>query len=169
MGFERASIVEITKAAGVAQGTFYVYFESKQSLFAQLVDTLGASLRQALADATAGLDSPMAVEEAGFDAFLEFIQAHRHLYKIVRQAEFVDEELYRRYYARLAEGTIRSLELAMADGEFVARDAEAIAYTLMGIFDFIGMRWVLWEGKLPPPQVRESVLSFIASALTPRT
>ncbi|MGH1345368.1 MAG: TetR/AcrR family transcriptional regulator [Nannocystales bacterium] len=168
MGFERASIVEITKAAGVAQGTFYVYFESKQSLFAQLVDALGASLRQALADATVGLDSRMAVEEAGFDAFLGFIQAHRHLYKIVRQAEFVDEELYRRYYTRLAEGTIRALESAMAEGEFVTRDAEAIAYTLMGIFDFIGMRWVLWEGKLPPPQVRESVLSFIAAALSPR-
>ncbi len=168
MGFERASIVEITKAAGVAQGTFYVYFESKQSVFAQLVDALGESLREALAAATTGLDSRMAVEEAGFDAFLGFIQSHRHLYKIVRQAEFVDEELYRRYYTRLAEGTVRSLTLAMDEGEFVPRDAEAIAYTLMGIFDFIGMRWVLWEGRLPPPAVRESVLSFIAAALTPQ-
>ena len=29
-GYEKASIVEITRTAGVAQGTFYVYFESKK-------------------------------------------------------------------------------------------------------------------------------------------
>jgi len=164
-GFERASIVEITKTAGVAQGTFYVYFESKQIVFAQLVDTLGESLRAELRQATAGLDSRMAVEEAGFDAFLAFIQTHRHLYKIVRQAEFVDEALYRRYYARLAKGYVQGLESAMEQGEFAALDAEAIAYALMGMFDFIGMRWVLWEGTLPPPRVRNAVLSFLRSGL----
>ncbi len=165
IGFDRASIGDITKGAGVAQGTFYVYFESKHSVFAQLVDTLGESLRRALREATAGLSSRMAVEEAGFDAFLRFIQTHQHLYKIVRQAEFVDEALYRRYYARLAAGYVRGLESAMDAGEFAALDAEAVAYALMGVFDFVGMRWVLWEGTLPPESVRRSVLSFLASGL----
>ena len=58
-GFERASIVEITRTAGVAQGTFYVYFESKHSVYAQLVDTLGRTLRQRLAEAVTGLESRM--------------------------------------------------------------------------------------------------------------
>ncbi|MBV1860066.1 MAG: TetR/AcrR family transcriptional regulator [Nannocystaceae bacterium] len=165
MGFERASIVEITKTAGVAQGTFYVYFESKHIVFAQLVETLGDSLRSELRQAIAGLDSRMAVEEAGFDAFLAFIGAHRHLYKIVRQAEFVDEALYRRYYTRLAKGYVRGLESAMDHGEFASLDAEAVAYALMGMFDFIGMRWVLWEGTRPPAHVRDAVLSFVRSGL----
>jgi len=167
-GFERASIVEITKAAGVAQGTFYVYFESKHLVFAQLVETLGRNLRQQLAEAVTGLDSRLAVEQAGFEAFLAFIQEHRHLYKIIRQAEFVDEALYRSYYTRLAEGYVQGLEAAMSEGEFAALDAEAIAYALMGIFDFIGMRWVLWEGKLPPVRVRRDVLDFVASGLLAR-
>ncbi len=167
MGFERASIVEITRTAGVAQGTFYVYFESKQSVFAQLVDTLGKRLRQRLAEATAGLPSRLAVEEAGLEAFLSFIQEHRHLYKIVRQAEFVDEALYRRYYARLAEGYVRGLKEAMDAGELAKYDPEAIAFALMGIFDFLGMRWVLWEDKLPPAAVRRDVLRFVAEGLRP--
>ena len=53
----------------------------------------------------------------------------------------------------------------MSEGEFSTLDPEAIAYALMGIFDFIGMRWVLWEGQLPPPEVRQDVLTFIASGL----
>lgn len=165
LGFERASIVEITRTAGVAQGTFYVYFESKHSVYAQLVDTLGRTLRQRLAEAVAGLDTRMQVEEAGFEAFLEFIQEHRHLYKIVRQAEFVDEALYRSYYAKLAEGYANGLRAAMSEGEFATLDPDAIAYALMGIFDFIGMRWVLWEGRVPPPEVRRDVLAFLGRGL----
>lgn len=38
-----------------------------------------------------GLTDRMAVERAGFRAFFQFIGAHRNLYRIVRQAEFVDE------------------------------------------------------------------------------
>ncbi len=164
-GYERASIVEITKSAGVAQGTFYVYFESKYAVFVQLVDTLGETLRQELADAVAGLSSRLEIETAGFEAFLSFIEKHPHLYKVIRQAEFVDEELYRNYYVRLAQGYAAGLRKAMAEGEFTQLDPEAIAYALMGIFDFIGMRWVLWEGQLPPEEARRDVMAFIASGL----
>ncbi len=164
-GFERASIVEITRTAGVAQGTFYVYFESKKAIFAQLVDTLGRQLRQDLAEATAGLDSRMAMEEAGCDAFLRFIEEHRHFYRIIRQAEFVDEALYRDYYDRVAQGYIVGLRKAMDAGEFIELEPEAVAYALMGIFDFLGMRWVLWDGRLPPRKIRQDVLRFISRGL----
>ena len=36
LGFYDASIVKITEAAGVAQGTFYLYFASKQEIFEEL-------------------------------------------------------------------------------------------------------------------------------------
>lgn len=36
-GFDGASMGEIARAAGVSKGTLYVYFDSKQALFAELV------------------------------------------------------------------------------------------------------------------------------------
>ena len=33
LGYHEASIVKITEAAGVAQGTFYLYFAGKQEIF----------------------------------------------------------------------------------------------------------------------------------------
>ncbi|MEO5805491.1 TetR/AcrR family transcriptional regulator [Devosia sp.] len=38
LGFEAASMNEITKEAGVSKGTIYVYFENKEELFTALVD-----------------------------------------------------------------------------------------------------------------------------------
>lgn len=160
-GFERASIVDVTRGAGVAQGTFYVYFTDKQAIFSELVAELGHDLRRHIARAVEGLADRMAVERAGFRAFFQFIGAHRNLYRIVRQAEFVDEELYRDYYRRLAAGYASGLEAAMGAGQVSRLDAETLAYCLMGIGDFLGMRWVLWEERDPPAHVIDTMTALI--------
>ena len=154
-----------SRTAGVAQGTFYLYFGGKKAIFAELVDELGATLRRTLAAAVEGLDDRLAIERAGLVAFLHFVQEHKNLYRIIRQAEFVDEALHREYYRRLAQGYRDGLAKAMARGEIRALDPEAIAYALMGIFDFMGMRWVLWEGRLPPAKTIDDVFALIRAGL----
>src|SRR5690242_9455567 len=134
-GYERASIVEITRRAGVAQGTFYVYFPDKKTVFVELVKDLSHRLRQDVAAAIAGTADRVEVERAGFAAFFAFAQTHRNLYKIVRQAEFVDEELFRWYYRCLAEGYTRGLAQAIEAGQIRRLDPECLAYCLMGIGD----------------------------------
>jgi AcrR family transcriptional regulator len=160
-GFERASIVDVTRGAGVAQGTFYVYFSDKRAIFTELVSELGHDLWRHIAEAVEGLSDRLAVERQGFRAFFEFIGAHRNLYRIVRQAEFVDEELYRGYYRRLAAGYSAGLEAAMDAGQVSRLDPETLAYCLMGIGDFLGMRWVLWEERDLPAHVIEAMTAFI--------
>jgi len=148
-GFDRASIAEITSGAGVSQGTFYCYFVDKKAVFVALIDELGREMRAALRAATSGLTDRLAIEREGFRGFFRFVAEHRDLYRIVRQAEFVDEGAYRAYYVRLAAGYTRGLRRAMDAGQLRRADPEQIAWCLMGIGDFLGMRWVLWEDEAP--------------------
>lgn len=164
-GYEAASIVDITRAAGIAQGTFYLYFPSKKAVFTELVGELGTKLRRTLAAAVDGVDDRLEVERAGLHAFLGFVREHRNLYRIIRQAEFVDEALYRDYYTKLAEGYRQGLAKAMSRQQIRKLDPEAVAYALMGIFDFLGMRWALWENELPPRRVLDDVFSLIRNGL----
>jgi AcrR family transcriptional regulator len=166
-GFERASIVDITRAADVAQGTFYVYFESKKEIFTELVESLGHALRVRLAEAVQTEGDRETQDKAAFSAFLSYVAEHRHLYRIVRQAEFVDEDLYRAYYRKLADGYIRRLQPEMAAGRIAKIDPETLAFTMMGIFDFLGMRWALWEGRMPPKRALDDVFAFIGRAMAP--
>lgn len=170
MGYERASIVEITRAAGVAQGTFYVYFPSKKAVFVELVWELNRKLRRSLREATDALVDPdrFELERVGALTFLRFVREHKNLYRIVRQAEFVDEELFREYYRELSAGYRRGLEQSMANGEIRRFDSEALVYMLMGILDFVGMRWVLWEDELPSEAVIEDMVGFIRDGLRKR-
>ena len=46
LGFDRAQISEITEAAGVAHGTFYVHFQSKDDLIHLLVDRINGRIRR---------------------------------------------------------------------------------------------------------------------------
>lgn len=164
-GYDQTSIADITQRAGVAQGTFYIYFADKKAILVELVRELSHSLRQEIAQATAGHTDRLAVERAGLRAFFDFTHRHRNLYKVVRQAEFVDEEVYRSYYRRMAEGYVRGLAQAMDAGQIRRLDPECLAYCLMGLGDFLGMRWVLWNEEGMPDDVFESMMAFIRRGL----
>jgi AcrR family transcriptional regulator len=164
-GYDGASIAEICRLAETALGSFYVYFPDKKAAFVELVDSLGARLRADLAAAVAGLEDRLEIERAGLRAFFAFAGEHRRLYRIIGQAEFVDEEVFRRYHDRLAEGYIRGLEQAMDAGQIQKLDPEIVAYSLMGIADFLGMRWVLWEDTADIDHVVDTVMAMLRSGL----
>src|SRR2546429_4819203 len=84
-GYHGASVTEITRAAGVAQGTFYLYFRGKKEIFLDLVGSLGSRLIGLTLDAGAGLHSYAERERFGFKAFFDFIRGHRHLYRIIQE------------------------------------------------------------------------------------
>jgi AcrR family transcriptional regulator len=167
-GYEHASIADITREAEVALGTFYVYFPDKQSIFVEVVDELGARLRRLIAEAAAKCEDRMEVEREGLRAFFQFVGSNRNLYRIVRQAEFVDEACYRRYYDRFAKGYVSGLVRAMEEGEVRRMDPEALAYCLMGLGDFLGMRWVLWEGEGGLEHVVDTAMDFIRHGMDAR-
>src|ERR671921_2158338 len=48
-GFSESSIVGITQRAGVALGTFYTYFDSKEAVFQELVRDMSGQVRDHVA------------------------------------------------------------------------------------------------------------------------
>ena len=150
----------------MGQGTFYLYFASKLDIFRALVRWLGHSLRAAIAQGVAVETTRIDVELTGFRVFFAFIEQHRHAYRIVKQAETVEPAVYREYYELLAEGYRDGLRLAMVRGEIAHyRDPEAVAYMLMGIGDFLGMRYLLWADGQVPEAVQADLDRFLRAAL----
>lgn len=161
----RVSIADITREAGVGQGTFYLYFPSKEAIFRELVEERGHELRAHTRLATAAASNRIEAEQAGFLAFFDFIAQHTSLYRIVRQAEFVDPAVFRGFYEAMAEGYSTALSEAMERREIAQTDPEVLAYCLMGMGDFLGMRWVVWTGEQMPPETFRVAMQVIESAL----
>ncbi len=147
LGYHDASIVKITEAAGVGQGTFYLYFTGKKEIFDELVLDLNHRVRQAMTEAAARGVTRAEKEQRGFAAFFRFTAEHPALYRIIRQAEFVSPETLHAHYDRLTSGYVAGLRAAMEAGEIEDGDPEVLAWALMGIGELIGMRWILWAGN----------------------
>lgn len=143
-GYSEASIVRITEAAGVAQGTFYLYFSGKLEIFEELVEDLNRRVRHAMTEAAVGATTRIESERAGFRGFFEFTAQHPALYRVVREAEFVSPSALRLHYTRIVDGYISGLGTARDNGEVGDIDPGIVAWILMGIGEMVGMRWVLW-------------------------
>lgn len=178
MGYYEASVSEITRRAGVAQGTFYIYFHSKRETFVELVEDIGERLRTATSAAIQDEPDRIAAERKGFEAFFRFVYEHRRIYRIVEEAGRVAPEAAREYYRRISLGYERGLASAMRDGQLRPGNEEGLAYALMGIGHFLALRWLIWPSEeeaaeqaadaspsVIPDAVLESVMSFIARGL----
>ena len=164
-GFHAAAISQITQTAGVAQGTFYVHFTSKEELFTQLVADISRSLRHEMTRAASGASDRLAAERAGLVTFFDYTQRHPGLYRIVQEAQFVDPPSYRRYYQRLADGYARALAKAADAGEIAPGDSAARAWALMGVGHFLGLYHCQWQGTVPGAATLDAAMDFIAHGL----
>jgi AcrR family transcriptional regulator len=166
LGYHDASIVKITEAAGVGQGTFYLYFASKKEVFDELVLDLNHRVRQAMTEASSQGTTRAESELLGFTAFFRFTAEHPALYRIIRQAEFVSPETLHLHYERLTGGYVAGLRQAMERGEIASGDPEVLAWALMGIGELVGMRWILWAGEQDlPAGVSEQLAAIIRRAI----
>ena len=143
-GYHGASVTEITRAAGVAQGTFYLYFRGKKEIFLDLVDDLGTRLRAVTLEASAGAGSYSEAQERGFEAFFEFARGHRNIYRIIQECDRVGPTTYRRFYALLADTYKRGAEAA-GKGELADIDPEVLAYCMLGVGHFVALRFLMWD------------------------
>lgn len=166
-GYNDASIGHITSEAGVAQGTFYIYFKTKEEVFSELVLEMGRLVRHTISEATLGVENRLEAEKAGLTAFLEFVQAHPDLYRIVQEALFVDPGAYRAYYSAFADGYRSGLSEAQMAGQISAGDPDTRAWALMGIARALGEQLVVFQSQTPIPDLVESAYDLIENGIKP--
>lgn len=148
-GFSDSSIVGITQRAGVALGTFYTYFESKEALFQALVRDMSAQVRDTVGPAFQGASDGLDGERRALDTFLKFVREHRDIYRVIDESEFVDPAAYREHYETTATRIAARLRTARDRNEigsgFSDRDLDILAWGMMGANVFLGLRFAVWD------------------------
>ena len=145
-GFHESSIVSITIRAGVALGSFYTYFESKETLFKALVADMSGRVRDHVAPALQGQQSALEAEGAALKAFLDFARSHKEIYRIIDEAEFVAPEDWRAHYLNTAARILERLQAARTRGELAVEPTEVHAWAIMGMNVFLGLRFGVMDG-----------------------
>jgi len=137
-GFRKTQIYDITRAAGVGLGTFYLYFETKLDILKELVFRINKALRHTIKEAISNIKDRRDAEIAGYYAFLRFFKVHSGIYRIVREAEFILPEIAIDYYKRIHESYLPPLKSSIKNGQILEYPVEDLAVFLMGIGHFMG-------------------------------
>ncbi len=137
-GYHSAGVSDIVEAAGVARGTFYLYFAGKRAIFDELLDSLFAELESKIrrVDPSAGADgiAREMAENVGrvFDALLR----NRDITRILlREAVGLDAGLDRKleeFYGRIAGLIERSLRTGQEMGIVRPVDPRVGALIVLG-------------------------------------
>lgn len=177
-GYWKASISDIIQAAGVARGSFYRYFQSKQQIFVAIVDQFRAEekiLVQQLDELSAspGGDDFQKKVRVGIQSWLEFYHRNLDAAKIVVQdANMIDPAA-----ARKREDLRRAVRSALA--RMIHRRQEAglyhcrispdlAAHFLLGMFDEIAANCLDRTKKFDLPRLADQFVDFELNGLLSR-
>ena len=162
-GYNNASINDITNQAGVASGTFYIYFDGKYALYRFILLQCSHEIRKNMSMATKGCKNRREAERAGIRAWLEFTHSNKYTYNIIWESLYIDPQLFKDYYTNFADAYVRGLSKGQERGEIRADiNSEVIAYTLMGMANFIGLNWSVFKES---PEELDMVIDSIMKIL----
>lgn len=164
-GFHSVAINDITRKAGVALGTFYVYFDSKEEIFRALVTYMSHRVRSWLAERVADVPDRLTAERKGLEAYIEFVREHKGLSRIISEAEFVAKDAFVAHYRVFSEAYRTNLERAGANQDIRDGDFEIWSWAIMGMAVFLGLRYAEWDDSTPPATIAETVRDLIENGI----
>jgi AcrR family transcriptional regulator len=137
-GYHQTRISDIIEAAGIARGTFYLYFDSKNAIFHELLDLLLTRIRENVVgvDLTDGAPPIRDQLLVSVGRVLTAFHDSPALTKFVlREAVGIDQEVDRKlegFYGHLHEWLSSSLENGQRIGLVRQLDTEHVAWCIIG-------------------------------------
>jgi len=155
-GVANTAVSDIVKAAGVAQGTFYLYFETKEDVVIAVVEQMADEMAAAIESAVSARDSSAVARFLALrDALVRFDADPA----AVEMAEFIHRRENRALHDRLTEHL--GERLAAIVEEIVAQGVEE------GVFDVSDSRAAAWFvlGGLQSVELSETPVAEMPAAI----
>jgi AcrR family transcriptional regulator len=169
-GYAEASVARITDLAGVAQGTFYNHFGSRQELLDQLLPTVGQRMVRFIRERMEAADTEAEREAARFRAFFDFLNEVPEFLRILNEAEFFAPSGYEQHLDNISGAYVRILKRARsadAVGDYTDQELEAVVHILMGARAYLSRRYGHEEGRgfTVPEHVMNAYEKLLGSGL----
>jgi len=131
-GYAETRVIDIVRAAGVAKGLFYWYFDNKEALFKELAESIRLQLRRqqgAVLDAEA---LPLVNLYRGTEASVLFMAEHAHFFSLLEVEGRNFTDVLRQGTRQHVDDMVRIVKAGQADGSIREDDPELLALGVVG-------------------------------------
>jgi AcrR family transcriptional regulator len=181
-GFHATTIADIAKKAGLAYGSVYWYFDSKDELFHALMGVEEGALRNHVAAALAALGVPAesvgqevplrAFLQSSVRATLEFFESDKATVKLLLRDPYALGERFEKHLGGIYERFVDDIETvivaAQERDEVVAAPPRMVAYTLAALVGQLAHRRLSTDDDVTAAQVADFVVALVLDGLRPR-
>ena len=174
-GYHATTIAEIAKAAKLSYGSIYWYFDSKDALFHELMESEGEALRRHVTKAltttpvAAGPDAPF---RAAVRATFEFFESDRAVVKLLFRDSYALGDRFEKHLFGIFERFIDDIEVLVRDaqsrGHVVDAPPRMVAFSVAALVGQIAHRRGITDDGLPAGVVADFVVSLLLQGLVPR-
>jgi AcrR family transcriptional regulator len=139
-GLKKTSIADLTRAAGIGQGSFYLFFRSKEDLFFEILDHEEKMLREIIADMLSSCEpTRMRIKEVMIQSLTllsenELIASVLHSDDYERLMNRVPEDKVASHLAEESNYVERELQQLQSKGVFKRVKSEVISGVLYALF-----------------------------------
>lgn len=171
-GFHATTIADIAKQAGLAYGSVYWYFNSKDELFHALMAVEEQALRAHVAAAVAAPPDGEEPFRTAVQATLEFFEADKATVKLLFRDAYALGDRFEKHLGGIYERFIDDIEtfivVAQERGEVVAAPPRMVAYTLAALIGQLAHRRLSTDDGVSAAEVADFVVSLVLDGLRPR-
>ena len=171
-GYDRASVAEIVREAGVAQGTFYLYFPSKKDAAVSLRDGLMETMAQAVLNAVKSGTSFGDQLESLISASFKVARRNADLFRLAfigadeTHSEMHSESPEHASFLRAMTNLFRD---AVDAGEMEAMDPEIAARLATGLLQHAMIEAFVFGEREESNRLEQGVSALLLNALRRRT
>jgi AcrR family transcriptional regulator len=169
-GYHRTTVADIVKAAGLAQGTFYLYFDSKKDLFIGLMERFYSLLENALVSVDWDTNSLTSHEELArkiriaIRNVLVVYQENAVLARIfLREAMGLEPDfakLWDSIIERLASFGALIMDQAIEQNIIPKQNSQLVAHCVVGMIERAAYYWLFQENGIELDDVVDTLANF---------
>lgn len=171
-GYHGTTIDEIVQATGIAKGTFYVYFNSKEEILVEVIKRLVESTLEKIdreIEKKEGQDVVTRIEIKGQEMLALYLERSELLYMLLGETvgnpRLMDQ--LRDVYEKLAERIEEDLREGVEAGDiYPFDDLRTISYALVGMGQSIAILLSSGDLKTQLEKTRKAVHEFISRAFS---
>ena len=156
-GYSSTSIHNIAKRARLSVGCIYKYFKNKDDLYKYIIANEQLKIRQYLDEAIGQCKDRREKEKSGLRGWLFYVRDNPGVYKLIWETLFINKKAFDEYYNSFANSYKKALEKDA--NELSNSDYENIAYILIGISNFLGVKIITSEIKISDEEIEKMVES----------
>jgi len=162
-GYTGATMDEVVSRAGVAKGSLYYHFKSKEELFVFIIKEGVNLIHEEVDKATKGMDNPYEIIKESVKVMLKYVYENKDLFKVIISQLWGTEDrndMLRDEIKTLIDKSTAKFKDGISGGFIENEDPELLSYSLLGVLVSAALYEIINEEEYDHDEVAEKFMKY---------